>query len=65
MKAFLCGEKGFSLQRVEGGIKKINASGKGGSQVRLEAFFGKPVVTKSTVGKKEEISHKGKKVLKK
>jgi hypothetical protein len=35
LKVFLVGEKGFSQQRVESGIKKINSSLKGGAQIRL------------------------------
>jgi flap endonuclease-1 len=65
LKEFLVKEKGFSEQKVEGGIKKIQASYKGGSQVRLESFFGKPVVTKSSNPKKEQTPSKsGKKIRK-
>lgn len=35
LKHFLCEEKGFAITRVQGGIKKIKAASKGGSQVRL------------------------------
>ena len=57
--------KSFSETRVEGAIKKIKAVGKKGTQPRLEAFFGKPTIIKSTVGPKKEEKSVRKKVLKK
>lgn len=52
LRNFLVKEKQFAEFRIEGAIKKIKANK--GVQPRLEAFFGKPVITKtSTVVKKE------------
>ena len=52
MTNFLVKEKQFAESRLEGAIKKIKANK--GVQPRLEAFFGKPVITKTShVGKKE------------
>jgi hypothetical protein len=52
LRNFLVKEKQFAEFRIEGAIKKIKANK--GVQPRLEAFFGKPVITKTnTVVKKE------------
>jgi hypothetical protein len=58
----LCDEKGFAESRIEGAIKKLKAQK--GTQPRLEAFFGKPTIVKSSMSanKNEE---KNKKSLKK
>lgn len=51
MRNFLIKEKGFAENRLDGAIKKLKANK--GTQPRLEAFFGKPVITKnSNLGKK-------------
>lgn len=56
LKKFLCVEKQFSETRVDAAIKKLKAVK--GTQPRLEAFFGKPTVVKSTIAKKEETGKK-------
>jgi len=57
---YMVEEKGFQLERMERGIKRILAARKKGSQKRLESFFG-PV----TVMKKRKLKHtKGTKLTK-
>jgi len=63
---YMVEDKGFQLERIERGIKRIQASRKKGSQKRLESFFGPVTITKkrklnNTKGKKLT---KGKKKLK-
>lgn len=65
---FLCEEKGFSLERVEGIKKRLKACHSAKPQMSLEAFFGKPKKLddgktsekKKSVGVKES-TKKGKK----
>ncbi len=60
---FLCGEKGFSEERVRKALTRLDAAKAKASQGRLESFFGPSTVTKSTVGqkRKEEEAAKAKK----
>lgn len=58
-KNFLVKEKQFAESRVDGAIKKIKANK--GVQPRLEAFFGKPVITKNSTKKEEKSVKKGQK----
>ena len=61
--AFLCGEKGFSEERVRKALTRLDAAKAKATQGRLESFFGPSTVTKSTVGvkRKEEAGGAGKK----
>ena len=52
LRKFLCEDKGFAESRVEGAVKKLK-SNKGGTQARLESFFGKPTIVKSTTAQQE------------
>lgn len=49
LKKFLCVEKGFNEDRVSNAIKKLKTTKT--AQPRLEAFFGKPTIVKSSVPK--------------
>jgi len=57
---YMVQEKGFQLERIQRGIKRIHASRKKGSQKRLESFFGPITVTK----KRKKMDTKGKKLTK-
>ncbi len=61
--AFLCGEKGFSEERIRKALARLDAAKAKATQGRLESFFGPSTVTKSTVGvkRKEEEAKAGKK----
>jgi len=57
---YMVEDKGFQLERMEKGIRRIQASRRKGSQKRLESFFG-PV----TIKKKRKLNNtKGKKLTK-
>ena len=49
LKKFLVEEKGFSLARIESGLKKITNSQSQGTQVRLDSFFAAHKVVSSKV----------------
>lgn len=53
--AFLVGEKTFAEDRVVKSIEKMKLAKSKATQNRMESFFGAPVVTKSTLGKKREL----------
>lgn len=53
LKKFMVEEKGFSLNRIESGIKRIQGSESKGHQSRIESFFGKPTVIKRKPTQKE------------
>jgi flap endonuclease-1 len=56
---YLCEEKQFNEERVKSGIERIKKCKGKNSQVRLESFFGAPVIT-SHAKKKEPEKGKGK-----
>jgi len=53
---YMVQEKGFQLERIQRGIKRIRASRKKGNQKRLESFFGPITVMK----KRKKMDTKGK-----
>ena len=57
---FLVREKTFNEDRVRKAVEKIRAAKGKANQNRLESFFGAPVVTHSTLGKRPAIDDKGK-----
>lgn len=56
---FMCNEKGFALDRIQAGIKRLKAAKNKGSQKRLENFFGAVTTTRKAVPSKKDA--KGKK----
>jgi len=63
---YMVEDKGFRLERIERGIRRIQASRKKGSQKRLESFFGPVTITKKRKlnNTKTKKLTKGKKKLK-
>lgn len=58
---FLCNEKGFNVDRVKNALKKLKKARGGGTQQRLENFFGTP----APATPKRKLPGKGKKDAKK
>jgi flap endonuclease-1 len=52
--SFLCGEKGFSEDRVRKALTRLDAAKAKATQGRLESFFGPSTTVKSTVGVKRK-----------
>ena len=52
LRKFLVDEKGFAESRIEGAVKKLKSNK--GTQARLESFFGKPTVVKSSTAHHED-----------
>jgi flap endonuclease-1 len=57
--AFLCGEKGFSEDRVRKAMVRLNVGKARAAQGRLESFFGPVTTVTSTVGLKRKEEDKG------
>jgi len=61
LRAFLCDEKGFQVERVDGGLRKLQEQLGKSVQGHLDAFFGRPTVTPNDKKRKAQESLKGKK----